>query len=656
MEETPYALQVTSCSSAVKPKISLNGPSTICTGGSVLLTASAGKSYKWNTGATSRSITVTQPGEYTVEVVDENGCVGKSDVVLVQVAGKLKAPRIEYTEPLIVCEKGSLKMTVPEQEGATYVWKKDGVPVYDKSNEYTASEAGAYTVELSNFCGYVRSSNKVEFVIQEPVTAFKVEAAGDLAFCKGGSVKLSLPMYKNMTYAWFKDGKPISGTSHELIADEAGMYTAEITNMCGTFRSSTGQQVELLELPKPPTAENVVGCTKKTLTLQATGGKSGMYRWYTAEKGGAPIAGADGPSFTTPVLSSSTTYYVAVTNGQCESERVAVKAIINTKPEMPAIEAKGALEFCEGGAVELQSAVYKDLDYIWLRDGKEYASGSNTLHATESGVYTLKLQNECGATLSSNSIKVKVWPAPDAPVTHDGISCGPGKVMLAAIGGAAGEYRWYQDATSEAVIPGATAAAFETPVLQSSRTYYVSVVRNGCETERVPVQAYVYPVPVAVASVQDLEIDSGQSTQLFGSGGGSYSWSPAHGLDDPTSATPVATPDQTTRYTLTVQNEQGCEDTVSVVVEVRQLLVIPNAFSPNGDGVNDTWEIKNIEYYPQARVEIYNRWGNLIFDRTSYRSEWDGTYRGAALPVSTYFYVITVPGKAKFTGYLNIVN
>lgn len=654
----PSVLEVASCSTAVKPKITLNGPPTICAGGSVLLTASPGKSYKWSNGATSQAITITQSGEYTVEVVDENGCVGKSDVVKVEVSAKLKAPKIEYTDPLIVCGKGSITMRVEEQEGASYVWKKDGVPVSDKSNEFTATEAGVYTVELSNFCGYVRSANKVEFVIQQPLPPFEVVATGKLMFCRGGNVKLSVPEHKNVTYAWYLDGQALPGSnSHTWQATEAGTYTAAITGECGTFKSSNSIQVELLGLPEPPAAERVVGCTKSSLTLTASGGKNGMYRWYTTAKGGVALPGANGPSFTTPLLSSTTTYYVAITNGECESERVPVEAVIETKPEVSTIEANGDLEFCEGGTVEISSkTVHKGGEYVWLRDGKEYARGTSTLQATESGVYTLKLQNDCGATLSSNSIKVNVWPAPQAPVAHDGISCGPGKVLLSAIGAADGEFRWYEDAAAAKPIAGAVKADFETPALQSTRTYYVSIVRNGCETERVPVKAFVYPVPVATASVQEAEIDAGASTRLSGSGGASYSWSPAAGLDDPTSATPVATPDKTTRYTLTVRNEEGCEDSVSVEVQVRQLLEIPNAFSPNGDGVNDTWEIKNITYYPQAKVEVYNRWGSMVFEQTNYRNEWHGTYRGNVLPVGTYFYVITVPGKGKFTGYLNLVN
>ncbi len=72
--------------------------------------------------------------------------------------------------------------------------------------------------------------------------------------------------------------------------------------------------------------------------------------------------------------------------------------------------------------------------------------------------------------------------------------------------------------------------------------------------------------------------------------------------------------------------------------------------------MNDTWEIANINYFPEAKVMVYNRWGNLIYERTNYRGDWDDMYRGAPLPVSTYFYVVSMPNGKKFTGYVNIVN
>ncbi|MHA6249069.1 Ig-like domain-containing protein [Pontibacter sp. CAU 1760] len=645
------------CVSPTKPKITANGPTNLCFGGSVLLTATpAGTAYKWSTGATTQSITVSQEGDYTVEVTDANGCVGKSDILKVAVAGRLKTPMIVYSDPLIVCQVGSVHMKVDAQDGATYVWRKNGITVSDASNEYTATTAGVYTVDLSNFCGAVSSANRVEFKIQQPIPAFEVKASGPLEFCKGGNVKLSVPQLPDVVYTWFRDGVQLTGSTFEIAVSESGSYSAKIKNTCGTYTSSNAQQINVLPLPVAPTAQGATGCTKGTVALTAAGGSPGMYRWYTSPTGGTAIAGADGATFNTPELASTTTYYVAITNNQCESERVAAVATITTKPTAPEIIAAGDTEFCGGGAVELSTASVNNVQYRWLKNGQEIGSGTNKLQATVSGEYSLEVQNTCGATLSVNTIKVNVLPLPAPPTVQHVSMCGPGPATLTATGGAAGQYRWYESPTAATAMTDSRNGTLKTPVLQATRSYYVSIFKNGCESARIPVQVTVLPLPTAVASVLDSEVDAGQSTELSGSGGVSFSWSPSSGLSSATIANPMVTPAKTTRYTLTVTNEEGCTDTASVVISVRQMIDVPNAFSPNNDGMNDTWEIANIEYFPEAKLEVFNRWGNLVYERVNYRNDWSGIYRGAKLPVSTYFYVITLSNNTKLTGYVNIVN
>jgi gliding motility-associated-like protein len=71
--------------------------------------------------------------------------------------------------------------------------------------------------------------------------------------------------------------------------------------------------------------------------------------------------------------------------------------------------------------------------------------------------------------------------------------------------------------------------------------------------------------------------------------------------------------------------------------------VVPNdGLSPNGDGVNDVWTIPGIEEFPGAVVEVYNRWGELLFSSVGYKTKWDATYNGKDLPVGTYYYVINL--------------
>jgi gliding motility-associated-like protein len=73
---------------------------------------------------------------------------------------------------------------------------------------------------------------------------------------------------------------------------------------------------------------------------------------------------------------------------------------------------------------------------------------------------------------------------------------------------------------------------------------------------------------------------------------------------------------------------------------VVQPLFIPNAFTPNGDGVHDLWEISGLERFSNLSVEIFNRWGQIVYKSTGTYKPWDGTKNGVMLPVSTYYYVI----------------
>jgi len=74
--------------------------------------------------------------------------------------------------------------------------------------------------------------------------------------------------------------------------------------------------------------------------------------------------------------------------------------------------------------------------------------------------------------------------------------------------------------------------------------------------------------------------------------------------------------------------------------------VVPNAFSPNGDGINDTWVIRYLNEYPQADVQVFNRWGQPVYHITGYTTPWDGTYKGQPLPVGTYYWIIR-PGNGR---------
>ena len=136
----------------------------------------------------------------------------------------------------------------------------------------------------------------------------------------------------------------------------------------------------------------------------------------------------------------------------------------------------------------------------------------------------------------------------------------------------------------------------------------------------------------------------------------SYSWSPATGLSDVNSLQPYASPQFTTTYTLHVISTAGCEADASITVDVAKDIVIPNGFTPNGDGVNDTWVVNYLNYYPKATVIVFNRYGQQVFHSLGYPKAWDGTLNGAAIPMGTYYYIIDLNnGKPKLSGQLTII-
>jgi gliding motility-associated-like protein len=113
---------------------------------------------------------------------------------------------------------------------------------------------------------------------------------------------------------------------------------------------------------------------------------------------------------------------------------------------------------------------------------------------------------------------------------------------------------------------------------------------------------------------------------------------------------------QTTRYILRVTTDKGCADTSSMEVRVLFKPVIPNTFTPNGDGYNDRWEILHLDAYPEPILEVYSDRGQLLMRSVGTYRPWDGTYRGMPLPAGTYYYVLFArSGREKVAGYVTLL-
>ncbi len=119
-----------------------------------------------------------------------------------------------------------------------------------------------------------------------------------------------------------------------------------------------------------------------------------------------------------------------------------------------------------------------------------------------------------------------------------------------------------------------------------------------------------------------------------------YSWTPSLYLNNDTILNPVCTPQDDQAYTFTATTLAGCSRSDKVNVFYLGKLNLPNAFSPNGDGINDTWKIKYLDNYPGATLDVFNRYGQKVFHSDGYSKEWDGNMNGNPLPMGTYYYVV----------------
>jgi gliding motility-associated-like protein len=182
-----------------------------------------------------------------------------------------------------------------------------------------------------------------------------------------------------------------------------------------------------------------------------------------------------------------------------------------------------------------------------------------------------------------------------------------------------------------------------------------TVSSSPCVNATDEVKIDLRPTP-AVEAGKNILLVEGESIPLEGSGQGRLTWSPVIGLSNPNIGNPVAAPLVTTKYYLHVLSEAGCPNVDSITVTVIKRLMIPTAFSPNGDGVNDTWEMEGIQDYPQLSIEVYNRWGQVVFSTHGYPTPWDGKRNGSDLPIGAYYYIIDPKnGRAKMSGPLTIL-
>jgi gliding motility-associated-like protein len=186
-------------------------------------------------------------------------------------------------------------------------------------------------------------------------------------------------------------------------------------------------------------------------------------------------------------------------------------------------------------------------------------------------------------------------------------------------------------------------AAVTNARIDTTRTFYLTVTDNyGCNFSVVDSMTVTMMPQLVVFAGNDTNAILNRPHQLMASGGVNYVWSPAGPLNNPFIANPLATLSNDTYFTVTVTDAIGCIDDDDVFIKVYEgpMYYLPNAFTPNGDGLNDIFVPIPVGIQSTSYFRVFNRYGQLMFQTTEWMKGWDGTFKGKTAEPGTYVWMI----------------
>jgi gliding motility-associated-like protein len=288
------------------------------------------------------------------------------------------------------------------------------------------------------------------------------------------------------------------------------------------------------------------------------------------------------------------------------------------------------------------------LHYVWTEN-----PAGNTLNnpfiknptATPLVTTSYHVLGNIGKCIAENDIKVTPIPYPLANAGPDNTICFGNSAQLNASGGSI--YSW-----SPSAFLTATNIPNPVSVRPTDNVRYIVTVRDvrGCP-KAVKDTVFIFVAKIkAYAGPSDTSVVLGQPLQLGASGSINYSWTPTTWLNNPLIHNPIALPQNDITYTVRVSNNFGCFDEASIRVHVffiKPDLLVPNAFTPNGDDKNNIFKPIPIGMKSVDIFRVYNRWGQMLYSGTGNGSGWDGTFAGRKQEMATYVWY------AEGTDYLN---
>ena len=595
--------------------ITITGGPNLCPGDTLALEASGAPNYTWVgpnvNGVTDSIIYVYTPGNYLVGsiVYDTNsfGCVSSFDTIT-SVTIVLKAQPIVTSASAVICPGDSVQLTSNALIGNN--WEGPNGPISNTSSIIYVSDPGLYytIVNDADSCGLVSNS-----ILLTQYTTPQLVATGDTILCDGDSTTITVQTDTSAIIDW---QPPLSGSNLTQVIYTAGTYTVKITS-CGieTFASITIHPASALASITP----SGILCEDSTIILSATPNMA-SYLWMPGGQTTPTITANSSGIFTVQVVDSNGCTDVSDT---LILDQIFVNATITST----------AQGFCWGDSLSLMGNPGM-VTYQWVPTGET----TQNIVTSNPGTFTLIVTDTNGCTGVSDDAVIVV---PDSVASINLLGsdyfCEGDSVVLDAESPIISSYNWF---------PGNE----QTPSITVTQTgtYAVATLDTfGCNAYSDTVNITVDKNTLLIPNVSnDTAICSGTSIVLNASvDSGNLVWY------NPLDSLPVFTGSHyqvfvinDTRFYVRSETEVCVSEPNSVLIETFNCegVIVPNVFTPNGDGVNDYFQIQvfGASYF---KVEIFNRWGTLIYTLDHPNQRWDGTMyeSGETLPDGTYYYVLT---------------
>ncbi|MEP7238098.1 MAG: gliding motility-associated C-terminal domain-containing protein [Ferruginibacter sp.] len=518
--------------------------------------------------------------------------------------------------------------TNPVQSWQWYFGDGDQAATQNTSHAYAT--AGLYTVKLiiTDINGCMDST----FKDVNAVPGVNAEAGTDTSICTSSTVSVTLNGAAiGGPYSW----SPAVYLNNPNIQNPVATISSTTTfylNVTGAASCTSVDSVTIYINPLPlvNTISDTGICRFSTLILN-TISNAATYQW-------SPAVYVSNPAIANPNYIDNFSHRVYVTGTSAAGCKATDSVDVTVNP-LPVVQTIADTTLCQNVNITLTTTGAQT--YSWSpATGLNNPGIANPLFIGPTGqTYTVTGTDAKGCK-NTDLVTIDI-SSPDSLKQPPSFTiCQQQAVFLDGNNGTGVSYLW-SPATylSNATIINPLANPPQTTL------YSLLVTDNKCGFDSTFFTLLtILPAPVINARKSN-DIDcSFRSANLFASGGNQYLWSPSTGLSSTSISNPVAKPAATQKYTVLVTNAAGCSNTDTVTVFINNIASLarymPNAFTPDGNGINDCYGLKNWMYVKQLQFYIFNRYGEQVFGTANPNTCWDGNFKGKPAMAGTYVYVI----------------